>query len=486
MADISTSIYGGLLAPPPSAVDYANQYGELGLLPIKRQLMGTQLQDAQGRLMDAQTVRGENDQIRTTLSGLGPQASLNDQASALFHLGTPTSINMGNSFLTSYQGQLKAQAQAAKDSADAGKTTADTQWSQFGHHLQSVLASSTPEAARAAVADGVRQGYWSMNDATARINSIPNDQAGFQAWRLAQMATLAPAADALNATKPQFQTRNTGGTTDTLRIDPITGNVAVVGSVNNTASPDSLLQAYTSRSNNQAGIAKDYAIAGLNGDGTPNVGNLGSLVDQLGQYRLNPSLALQRLPIGQRAALVAQIQAKYPNWDETQYDAKKGAAAQFTYGQLGSVLRNAATSVQHMDQLDGLISALGNGNNNTVNAIGNTVSAWNGGTAPTNFDAAKSVVANEVTKAITGGASALADRKDLMEQLNDAKSPQQLRGVLSQWRSLLTAQRDNLLAQRRAAGLSDATLPNYGAPTPQGDSAGGQVLHFDAQGNLIK
>jgi hypothetical protein len=44
---VDTSIYSGLLAPPKSAMDYADQYANLGLLPLKRQLMESQVQDAQ-------------------------------------------------------------------------------------------------------------------------------------------------------------------------------------------------------------------------------------------------------------------------------------------------------------------------------------------------------------------------------------------------------------------------------------------------------
>lgn len=40
--------------------------------------------------------------------------------------------------------------------------------------------------------------------------------------------------------KPLIQTRNTGGTTDTLAINPFTGEVKVTGSVRNTQSPDSV------------------------------------------------------------------------------------------------------------------------------------------------------------------------------------------------------------------------------------------------------
>jgi hypothetical protein len=46
--------------------------------------------------------------------------------------------------------------------------------------------------------------------------------------------------------------------------------------------------------------------------------------------------------------------------------------------------------------------------------------------------------------------------------MDSAKSPAQLKGVITQFRNLMSAQHENLLIQRRAAGLSDATLPNYG------------------------
>lgn len=49
---------------------------------------------------------------------------------------------------------------------------------------------------------------------------------------------------------PTFQSRNTGGSTDTLSIDPVTGKVAVANSVQNTQSPD-----------NKASVGASYANA---------------------------------------------------------------------------------------------------------------------------------------------------------------------------------------------------------------------------------
>lgn len=48
---------------------------------------------------------------------------------------------------------------------------------------------------------------------------------------------------------PQYQTRNTGGTTDTLAIDPVTNQVTVANSVKNTMSPDAV-------ASNQLGYAR--------------------------------------------------------------------------------------------------------------------------------------------------------------------------------------------------------------------------------------
>jgi hypothetical protein len=46
---------------------------------------------------------------------------------------------------------------------------------------------------------------------------------------------------------PKYETRNTGGTTDTIAIDPVSGGVRVANQVRNTASPESLLSAETQR-----------------------------------------------------------------------------------------------------------------------------------------------------------------------------------------------------------------------------------------------
>lgn len=78
-------------------------------------------------------------------------------------------------------------------------------------------------------------------------------------------------------------TRNTGATTDTVGVDPVTGQTRVLSSVQNTQSPDAILQANTSRANNAAtvgatirgqNLVRDAALQG----GTVQTDNRGNVV----------------------------------------------------------------------------------------------------------------------------------------------------------------------------------------------------------------
>jgi hypothetical protein len=99
-----------------------------------------------------------------------------------------------------------------------------------------------------------------------------------------------------------------------------------------------------------------------------------------------------------------------------------------------------------------------------VNKIGNTLSQQTGSPAVTNFDGAKEIVAKEVMKAIVAGGGGVGEREELARSLSNVKSPAQLKGVIQQYRNLMSAQHDALLQQRDAAGLPRSTLPNYTEP----------------------
>jgi len=258
------------------------------------------------------------------------------------------------------------------------------------------------------------------------------------------------------APKPSIKLANLGGTMQAYDENSLTPGATFKA----TASPDAILSANTSTSNNRATISKDLTVAGITTDGSVNQ-NVETMAQAIARGAAAPitGFALAK-PQGQ--TVMRRVFELNPSYDETTYSAKMKGAKDFSTGSQGNAMRSFAVAGQHLDQLGGLVDALDNGNIQLVNKIANSFATQTGGTAPTNFDAAKDIVSKEVVKAIVAGGGGVSEREELARLMSQAKSPAQLKGVISQYRSLMGAQHDALLQQRRAAGLPDSTLPNYG------------------------
>lgn len=247
---------------------------------------------------------------------------------------------------------------------------------------------------------------------------------------------------------PQLEKIDTGSGINLAKRDPQTGEVTMGQTVAKGLSPDTA-----------ANISKDYAVAGLNPDGTPGQANA-ALVKMIGEGRMIPSDRLESTPRGQ--AVLAEVEKQYPGYDVTTARAKQKAAYDFgPGGKDGTALRSIGTVAKHLDMLDGLVSALDNGNTPLFNKLANTVGAATGSTAPGNFDAAKEIVGKEVVKAIVAGGGGVSEREEASKALSSAKTPAQLRGVIATYKTIMGAQHESLLQQRDAAGLSRSTLPDY-------------------------
>jgi hypothetical protein len=150
-------------------------------------------------------------------------------------------------------------------------------------------------------------------------------------------------------------------------------------------------------------------------------------------------------PSGQR--VLQALSQQYPQYSAAQYPAAVQAIEAFNTKVPGNKVESLNVGIAHMDTLAGLAQALGNGDIQTFNKIGNQVAAWAGKPAPTNFDAAKAIVGDEIIKAIVGGGGALADRENAQNQIDSAKSPQQLAGVIQTYQALLAGQLNGLQLQ---------------------------------------
>lgn len=136
--------------------------------------------------------------------------------------------------------------------------------------------------------------------------------------------------------------------------------------------------------------------------------------------------------------------------------AKTAAIQAFTSGKLGNTVRSFNVLQSHLDTFGKMADALDNGNVQMVNKFGNMIAAQTGQAAPTNFEAIKHIVGDEIVKAVTGSAGALGDREAAAKTIASINSPAQLKGVIDSYRELAQGQLQGLRQQyQTSTGRND-------------------------------
>lgn len=169
--------------------------------------------------------------------------------------------------------------------------------------------------------------------------------------------------------------------------------------------------------------------------GTPAAsenGNLKeSLVDQIGQYKMDPQLmgrALYRHP-----ELLGMLAQKYPEWDQTRYQAKNKILQSYTSGPESRSINAISTALGHAGELGDAIAALNNGDIGikTLRAIGNRLGIETGGDAVTTFNTIVHRLAPEITAAYVQGGGGEGERVAAADDFNAALGGKQLRNNLA-------------------------------------------------------
>lgn len=166
-----------------------------------------------------------------------------------------------------------------------------------------------------------------------------------------------------------------------------------------------------------------------------------------GQLAPLSGFALSR-PMAQN--IMARVVAINPEFDPTAFQTMQKAEKDFATGKQGNTVRSFNVALYHLDSLDKLADALNNGNTQLVNKIGNTIATQTGGTAPTNFAAAKKLVGDEIVKAIVGSGGGVSDREEAAKTIDAANSPAQLKGVINTYKELMHGQLKGLRTQYEA------------------------------------
>lgn len=123
------------------------------------------------------------------------------------------------------------------------------------------------------------------------------------------------------------------------------------------------------------------------------------------------------------------------------------AADRFGSGPLGTQVKSFNVAISHLDTLQELGNALKNGDVKAINAASNRVADEFGVAAPNNFELAKTVVGDEIAKAIIAGVGSVTDRTALQDRFSRANSPDALVGVIKTAQALMSGQVKGLKKQ---------------------------------------
>lgn len=133
------------------------------------------------------------------------------------------------------------------------------------------------------------------------------------------------------------------------------------------------------------------------------------------------------------------------------YKNASKAVSAFGSGKQGEAVRSFNVAYNHADLVANLADALGNGDVQKINEWSQAYQEEFGSPAPTNFDAAKSILADEINKAAVGGPGALADRQGISNSITKAESSDQIHQALGTYKNLIVGQMAGMKKQYEEA-----------------------------------
>jgi hypothetical protein len=140
-----------------------------------------------------------------------------------------------------------------------------------------------------------------------------------------------------------------------------------------------------------------------------------------------------------------------PDYNARDYGLQTSAEKSFNTGKQGDKARSLNVAVSHLGTLDTAAAALHSGDIRVFNQFKQAWQRETGKTAPTDFNAVRELVADEIVAAVVPGVGALADRKALKDTIMAKSSPAQLQGVIKQYKELLGGQLGGLEKQYNAS-----------------------------------
>ena len=258
-----------------------------------------------------------------------------------------------------------------------------------------------------------------------------------------------------------FVNQDTGGTVSTLSMPKYgTGPATVVpGSVaTKVVSPDTMANIVSHEKIAQNRLSQETASSNYTPDTIDFLAQTYIATGQLPPMGMGKAAAQARAMVLDRAQQLATGKTSpdaTPTATSSEAVGKIATNKQDIAGQTATVKDFSSglssrrvtalnTALNHLGTMETLSNDLANKDTRVFNAAANTLAKQLGVAAPTSFDAARSLVANEVIKAVIANGGSMAERKEAAETFARASSPQQLQGVMNTYKELLAGQLSSL------------------------------------------
>lgn len=165
--------------------------------------------------------------------------------------------------------------------------------------------------------------------------------------------------------------------------------------------------------------------------------------------------------------MISAVSTYDPSFDAVNYNARVAARKDFTSGKSAQTINALNTGIGHLDQLQKAVAGLNNGSFPALNSAENYISTQTGGTGPSNFQAIKNSVAPELVRIWRGSGGSEADIQGRLSDLSDAKSPEQLNGVIKEIAGLMQSKIDALGDQYKRGMGTAANDTQFYTPKSQ-------------------
>ena len=247
--------------------------------------------------------------------------------------------------------------------------------------------------------------------------------------------------------KPHYFTENLGGTSRVTAVPGLGGKPTIISETKRTATPGELMVDARARDR----LTAETAVGSLSPQSVDLAANIYLQTGQLPPGMGTKASSMRAQVMNRATELAGNKPAAEMATDviagKQDVAAQAQAVKAFNTGVEGRKVVAFNTAINHLDTMSKLADALQNNDMRAFNIIGTGFARQTGSAAPTNFDTAKSIVGSEVAKAVAGAQMALADRKEIREQIDKASSPEQLRGAINTLQELLGGQLSSLRQQ---------------------------------------